>query len=50
MIIKHNLLEQKSNSEVTVIHHVSPIKNSFDSSEDFNAITPIKPYLDDINK
>lgn len=35
---------------MTVIHHVSPIKNSYDSFEEFNNITPIKPYLDDMSK
>jgi hypothetical protein len=34
---------------MTVIH-VSPIKNSYDSFEDINNITPIKPYLENMSK
>lgn len=32
---------------MTAIHNVSPVKSSFGSFDD---ITPIKPYLDDINQ
>ncbi len=34
---------------MTIIH-VSPIKNTYDSFEEINNITPIKPYLEDLSK
>lgn len=43
MIEKHNLGEEKPNPEMTV--NASPIKYNFDSFDEINSITPIKPYL-----
>ena len=43
MMARHNLGEEKSNPEMVV--NVSPVKYNFDSFDEINSITPIKPYL-----